>query len=162
MAKISDDRGDQDRERSDFSLIDSIRKIAADNARAPLDSEESILLFLKSWWSRTYNRPLKDPVLLSYTIEELIYEFFDRLERAKAEEERINEEKDKIEEDREKETLDWAEEEEKKELVALNKTKASAHAPSKEDIEWMEAYMEKAKEEHGEDFGEDISIDFEE
>jgi len=36
---------------------------------------------LCSWWSRTYQRPLKDPILATYTFEELAYEFFDHKER---------------------------------------------------------------------------------
>jgi hypothetical protein len=162
MAESYSRDSDEGDERKDLSLVESIKKIAADNARSSLETEESILLFLKSWWSRTYNRPLKDPILLSYTLEELMYEFFDRSERAKAEQERLNNEKDKIEEQREKETMDWAEQEEKKELEALNKTGATASAPSKEDIEWMEKYMQESRQQHGDDFGEDVSINFEE
>ena len=59
----------------ELDVVESIRRLAAHNARAPLDTEEQVLLFLQSWWSRTYNRPLKDPLLHSYTMEELIYEF---------------------------------------------------------------------------------------
>ena len=130
-----------------------------------------MLLFLQSWWSRTYNRPLKDPLLLSYTLEELLYEFYDRIERAKAAEERIDEESDKIEEEKDKAAQDWAEAEELKELEAekmAEAKKASARqseqkpdpAKDPDNIRWMEEQIQKAKAEFGESFGEDIEENF--
>lgn len=119
---------------------------------------------MQSWWSRTYDRPLKDPLLLSYTLEELLYEFYDRIERQKAQEERINSEDDKIEEAKEKEALDWAEQEEKRELEEELRAKGSKQAsdPTKdpENIAWMEEQLNKGKQLFGEDFGEDIVEDF--
>lgn len=150
----------------ELSIIDSIRALAAKNARADLTEDKQLELFLKSWWSRTYNRPLKDPVLLSYSVEELLYEFYDRVERAKAEQERIHSESDKIEEDKEKAVLDWAEAEEKKELEALKSKAAEASTapdPTKdpENVAWMEKQLAKGKEAYGESFGEDIEEGFE-
>lgn len=124
-------------------------------------------MFLQSWWSRTYNRPLKDPLLQSYTLEELLYEFYDKIERRKAEEERINSEADKIEEDKEKNVLDWAEQEEQRELEAL-KANASAEEgkitqdPTKDpsNVAWMEEQLKKAKEVYGDSFGDDIEDEF--
>ena len=154
---------------SQLSVVDSIRALAAKNARADLSDDKQLLLFLQSWWSRIYNRPLKDPVLLSYTLEELIYEFYDKVERNKAELERAHSENDKIEEDKEKAVLDWAEEEEKKELDAL-KSKASTQEkqptldPAKDpkNIAWMEEQIQKSKAIFGESFGEDIDEEFSE
>lgn len=125
-----------------------------------------MLLFLQSWWSRTYNRPLKDPLLLSYTLEELLYEFYDRLERSKAIEEQLEEENDKIEDVKERAALDWAEEEEKRELDAMKAEGSKPTEPSDptkdpENIRWMEEQLQKAKEEFGESFGEDIIENFE-
>lgn len=94
------------------------------------------------WWSRTYNRPLRDPVLLSYTFEELLYEFYDKIERKNYEIETIAAEEDEIEEKEIENSLKWAEEQEKK-----------------DQEEWMQKQLEKGKEEYGEDFGEDIVID---
>lgn len=121
-------------------------------------------LFLKSWWSNTYNRPLKDPLLESYTLEELLYEFYDKIERQKASEERAIKEADKIEEVKEKEVLDWAEEEERKELeemarVAAGKPTNPTQDP--ENVKWMKEQLEKAKQVHGETFGEDVDEKFE-
>ena len=170
--------------RSAESIVDSIRALAAKNARAPLDNEEQILLFLQSWWSRTYNRPLKDPLLQSYSLEELLYEFFDRIEREKAEKERLDQEAVRMEEEKERAVLDWAEQEEKRELEAMRAAEeAEAKAASAQEnsasldsadlsgasnssnvdptkdpknIAWMEEQIRKAKEIYGESFGEDI------
>lgn len=108
-------------------------------------------LFLKSWWSKQYDRPLKDPVLESYTLYELLYEFYDKQERIIAAEEVIELETDRIEEEREQETLDWIEEEERKEREAKAKQEI-------EDEQWM---VEQLKKEYGEDFGKDIDSSFE-
>lgn len=123
-----------------------------------------MVLFLKSWWSNTYNRPLKDPLLENYTLEELLYEFYDKIERQKAAEERVARDTDKIEETKEKEVLDWAEQEEKKELEEMQQEAAKqAIDPTKDpqNIKWMEQQMAQAKQAHGETFGEDIEEDFE-
>jgi hypothetical protein len=152
--------------KSGFDIVESIKTLAARNARAKLDNDETMLLFLQSWWSRTYNRPLKDPLLLSYTLEELLYEFYDRIERAKAAEEQLEEESDKIEEEKEKGALDWAEAEEKRELEAAQKAESQKSEdkpdPTKdpENIRWMEEQIQKAKTEFGESFGEDIDENF--
>lgn len=122
-------------------------------------------LFLKSWWSNIYNRPLKDPILESYTLEELLYEFYDKMERTKAAEERVNDDTDKIEEAKEKEVLDWAEQEEKKELeemrAAADKAKADP-TQNPENVKWMEEQLDKYKQVYGESFGEDIDEEFNE
>jgi len=129
-----------------------------------------MLLFLQSWWSSTYNRPLKDPLLLEYTLEELLYEYYDKSERLIAASERAEQESDKIEEDKEKKTLDWAEQEEKLELeeearIAATKSESESELeidPTKDpsNIAWMEKQMQEAKAIYGDNFGEDISLDF--
>lgn len=149
------------------SVVDTVKAIAARNARADLDTEEQLLLFLQSWWSRTYNRPLKDPVLLSYSLEELLYEFYDRIERTKAEDERLERESDKIEDNKDQANLDWAEQEEKRELDALKAEAAQASEvkdPTKdpENVKWMEEQIKNAKSLLGDDFGEDLTLKFDE
>lgn len=121
-------------------------------------------LFLQSWWSNTYNRPLKDPLLESYTLEELLYEFYDKMERRNAAEERTTKEADKIEDDKEREVLDWAEAEEKKELEEMQKLADQHTDPTKtpENIKWMQEQLARAKEIHGDSFGEDIEDSFDE
>ena len=152
-------------DNSEPTVIDHIKAIAAYNARAPLTSELQLTLFLKSWWSTTYNRPLKDPVLASYSLEELLYEFYDKIERQKAAQERLAQEDVKIEEAKEKEVLDWAEEEEKKELAEMQRlADQGSQDPLKdpENIKWMREQIVKAKEQFGNSFGEDIVENFEE
>lgn len=149
-------------------LIDAIKNLAAHNARAPLESEEQIWLFLTSWWSRTYNRPLKDPLLKEYTLEELLYEFYDRIERDKASEEMAERTDGKIEEAKEKEALDWAELEEKKELEELARKEGKASAeevdPTKDPAnqKWMEEQLAQQKKLLGDDFGENLDFSMDE
>ena len=167
-------RRDLGEQTAPLSLIEAVQTIAAYNARADLGDEYQLLLFLKSWWSKTYNRPLKDPILLSYTLHELLYEFYDRIERKQAEEERSNQVNDKIESEKEKADLDWAEEEERRELererskkkskskkVKDDAAKSSNPADDPENIKWMQEQLEKAKQIHGDTFGEDIEETFE-
>lgn len=110
-------------------------------------------LFLKSWWSRTYNRPLKDPLLESYTLHELLYEFYDKSARKKAVELSFEEEADRIEEKQLDDTMAWVEEEERKEREAAEAKKKI------EDEKWM---LEQMKKELGDDFGEDIDLNLSE
>lgn len=53
-----------------------IRLAKAHRIEEPFSSYSALERFLKFWWCQTYNKPLKDPILLSYTIDELAYEFF--------------------------------------------------------------------------------------
>lgn len=111
-----------------------------------------------------------------YSLEELLYEYYDRAERSKAEAENSGEDTDKMEEARLKENLDWAEQEEKRELEELEKKRKAEEEINKqaedgsmgsvEDLhgDWMKEQVEKeiqqGKELYGEDFGEDISEEF--
>ena len=121
-----------------------------------MSSETSQLRFLHSWWSVTYNRPLKDPLLQQYTLEELYYEFKDRTEREKARLEQAEEQADKIEEAKQEETDAWIAAEEAKE----SNSNTPNWKPTEGDQKWMEEELERAKAEHGESFGEDIDEDF--
>ena len=115
-----------------------------------MDDENGVEMFLRSWWSKTYNRPLKDPLLESYTLHELLYEYHDKAARRSASEEALEEETDKIELEEMDETMAWIEEEERKETESQKRD---------EDEKWM---LAKLKEEHGDDFGSDINSDFSE
>ena len=168
----SDSSTDSGDSSSELTVIEAIHKIARANAFSDLDTEKQLALFLRSWWSRTYNRPLKDPLLESYTIEELLYEFYDRQERELAADSHVDQDADRIETKKIEQNLDWAEEEEKKELEAL-RAKQAAEANAAEPVnpledpsnkEWMQKKIEEdmaiAKEAFGSDFGEDIDEDF--
>jgi len=161
MARETKGNGQED--TGPHSIVDSIKALCAFNARADLDTEKRLLLFLQSWWSRTYNRPLKDPLLKTYTVEELLYEFYDRIERKKAEEEQEEASEFKKEDDKDKAAQDWAEQEEQRELNAM-KSEATAELvdPTKDpqNVAWMEEQIKKAKEIHGDSFGEDIEETF--
>lgn len=111
-------------------------------------------LFLRSWWSKTYNRPLKDPMLDTYTVYELLYEYKDRVERIRAAELIVDQEADKIEDAKVDDTLAWVEEEERKEKEA---EEAAKRAQLEKDEQWM---LEELKKEKGDDFGEDLNLDF--
>lgn len=166
MERGSKEKGSEDF-RSDLSVVDAIKKLAAYNARADLDTDHQLLLFLKSWWSRTYNRPLKDPILMSYSVEELLYEFYDRIERNKAQEEQLEQESVKIEENKDKAAEDWAERMEREEMEAelreqaKQSEEASDPTQNPENVKWMQEQIEKAKEIYGNDFGDDIDDGFE-
>jgi hypothetical protein len=60
-------------------LVEDIKRIALQNIDADVKDEESLIAFLKRWWSRYYNRPRKDPLLLEYSVEELLLEFFENV-----------------------------------------------------------------------------------
>lgn len=55
---------------------EEMRKLAiAHQLEEPSSSADALLRFLRLWWCRTYNRPFKDPLLMSYTADELCYEY---------------------------------------------------------------------------------------
>jgi hypothetical protein len=107
--------------------------------------------------------------LLSYTLEELLYEFYDRIERKTAEEERIKAEEEKQEDTKEKAVQDWAEKMEREEMekaktAQIAKEAAKIQDPTKDpdNIKWMEEQIKLAKKVHGDSFGEDIETNFDE
>lgn len=55
---------------------DAMRKLAiAHQLEEPASSQDALLRFLRFWWCQKYDRPFKDPLLLSYTSDELCYEY---------------------------------------------------------------------------------------
>lgn len=99
---------------------------------------------------------MKDPLLLTYTFEELMYEFHSLNEDTKAIQERVQQESDKIEEAKEKAALSWVDQMEAEEAAE------AATDPTKdpENVKWMEEQLALEKEKFGEDFGEDLNLDF--
>jgi len=95
---------------------------------------------------------MKDPLLLSYTFEELMYEFQSMREHEKAALEKTEQEADKIEEAKVDEAQAWADKMEAEE----------ENDPAKEanNIEWMKKQIALDKAAFGEDFGDDIGVDF--
>ena len=95
-----------------------------------------------SWWSKEYSRPLKDPLLLSYTLEELLYEFYDKIERGRIEIEYMTDDTSDIDAAAVDEDIQWAEKEAEKDRERMK-----------------EEELKRQKAEHGEGFGEDIVAD---
>lgn len=150
-----------------LDLAESIKQICAKNARADLSDDKQLLLFLQSWWSQLYNRPLKDPLLLSYTLADLLYEFYDRSERRVAEEERREATESAKEDAKDKEVNAWADAEEKKDEASQKHAVAPSPTPKPSDptkdpdnVRWMEEQIRLAKAELGDDFGDDLEINF--
>jgi hypothetical protein len=172
MARQGEETGEPSTTTSGLELAEYIRKIAAHNARTSLNDDKQLLLFMQSWWSKLYNRPLKDPLLLTYTLEELLYEFYDKIERSSAEEERSHKDETLTEEAKEKDVMDWIAEEERREAQAntpkVQSEKKSASVaptdPTKDpgNMKWMEEQIRLAKQELGDDFGDDLELNFDE
>jgi len=100
---------------------------------------------------------MKDPLLQTYTLEELLYEYHSIQEQKLAREEATEEEADKIEEEKDKEAQAWADRMEAEEAEAAEVTDPSMHP---DNIRWMEEQLRKEKELYGEDYGEDLNTDF--
>ena len=109
------------------------------------------------WWCNHYKRPLKDPILQEYTLEELIYEFYTVKEKRVYENELADAESDRIEEEKIQAEEDWAdmmeaEDEDEPEYDPLQDPK---------NIEWMEKEIENSKLLFDDEtFGEDVSLNF--
>lgn len=87
-----------------------------------------------------------------------MYEFYDKISRKVAEDERAEQETDKIEDKKTDETLKWIEEEERKEQeLNASKSKDAQEESSAEEDKWM---LEQLKKQHGDDFGEDVDLKF--
>lgn len=124
------------------------------------------------WWCEHYKRPLKDPLLQEYTLEELAYEYYMVNEKDVYREEMAKDEADKIEEAKLQDEEDWADmmEAQFDEQVEEPKKPEKKEEPPKpvdprldpKNIEWMEKHIEENKLFFGEDFGEDVGISFEE
>lgn len=98
---------------------------------------------------------MKDPLLATYTLEELVYEFHSTREHKKALAEQAEEQNDKIEEEKDKEAQEWADMMEAEE-------EGEHEDPSKDpdNVNWMEEQIAKDKELYGEDYGENLDLNF--
>jgi hypothetical protein len=123
---------------------------------------------MSTWWCERYNKPLKDPLLQQYTLEELMYEYHLFNERALYKEESTQAEADRIEEAKIQEDESWADE-----MEAMLNAQAQQKAETKEanaepinpaedpdNVKWMEEKLKESRPFFGEDFGEDLSLDF--
>jgi len=144
------------------SIMDDIKELAARDARN-IASEREYFLFLSNWWCNKWNRPLKDPLLAEYTLEELIYEFHSFREYDKASEERLQQEADRIEDDKYDAQMAVIEAMEAEDRAREEREAAeTASNPVNNPInqKWMEELIRKDKELHGEEYGEDLELNF--
>lgn len=111
-------------------------------------------------------------MLLNYSLEELLYEFYDRIEREKVRVEQLEQEDDRIELEKEQADLDWAEQEELREMAAekvnmkaqpKKDDAVSAQDPTQDpaNVKWMEDQIRLAQE-LDPTFGQDINDSFNE
>ena len=91
-----------------LELLDNIKQLVKIEREKTKLNYDEFFFNLKRWWCRHYNRPYKDPMLESYTLEELYYEYCD----VNYLDEKITEETTETSQ----EEWDWAEEEEAKEI----------------------------------------------
>jgi len=109
------------------------------------------------WWCNYYKRPLKDPLLKEYSIEDLMYEFHMVKEKRLYEKQLADEENDRIEEEKLQADEEWADmmEEEEEESTEVDP------ALDPQNIEWMEQQLEEAKLFFDDEtFGEDLNLRF--
>ena len=62
---------------SDALDVINIQKRVAKSIKQPLKNLEDIRSFLARWWCRYYKKPYKCTEIQEYTVEELLYEYFD-------------------------------------------------------------------------------------
>lgn len=114
---------------------------------------------------------MKDPLLASYTMEELMYEYLDHTSRNEAAEEVQEQKQEEAESSKYDEALRWAEEEEAKDKARIasklpentqekNEPSNPINSLTPEDVKWMEEQLLKEKTVLGDDFGEDFSGEF--
>jgi len=57
--------------------VATIQKKVAEEIKKPINTLEALEKFFASWWCRHYNKPYKCEEIGSYSLEELIYEYYD-------------------------------------------------------------------------------------
>lgn len=65
---------------SEDSLVEKLITQCQNHAnkikKAETKTVEDLIEYLRFWWSQHYNRPMKEPLLYTYTIQELLLEFY--------------------------------------------------------------------------------------
>jgi hypothetical protein len=116
------------------------------------------------WWCKKYNKPLKDPILMQYSVEELLYEMMSHRHYDNDLNRQRQEEADRIEIEKYDEDVEWAEEMERLEAEKLKQDTKPPTSPAEapHNQEWMQQIIEEEKKKFGDDFGEDISFNMDE
>ena len=149
-----------------LAILEDIKKLVdVERAKTKLNYDE-FFISLKRWWCQHYKRPYKDPLLDSYTLEELYYEYCDvnfttqaAIEETKPAE--IPEEE-----------WDWAAEEEAREIAEMEAASKAQQGdagnendtivPALSDDDWASKYETKVNPTAEEsNSGGDISANFE-
>lgn len=98
---------------------DQIQKMArAHHMEEATANIDNFARYLKWWWCRTYNRPMKDPMLEQYTLPELCYEYLRHYYMSPENDPRKDLEAKKIKEDED----EWI----KKQMSAIAQAQATA------------------------------------
>jgi hypothetical protein len=95
---------------SSLDILEHINELVESEREKKYLTYDEFLFFLKRWWCQYYKRPYKDPLLETYTFEELYFEYCDINYVAK-------DDKEKTSDEVAQEEYDWAAEEEAKELA---------------------------------------------
>lgn len=155
-----------------LSLIEHIKRLVESEYLEPKEylTFDELLFKLRRWWCKHYNRPYKDPLLDSYTFEELFYEYWDVTYTPPKPGE------DGAQKEIPQEEFDWAAEEEAKDLLALESKQEEPSKPEDDSIleesefmpddDWADKYLTNDNQLSNPspqevDEGGDISADFE-
>lgn len=152
-----------------LTYLEQIHEIAKHDIRTRHGYRHAKLFYM-TWWSDFYRRPLKDPLLEKYSLEELAYEYYLHSERVLYERDVHEDEADRIEDEKWDAAEAWADEMERLDQETAQPEETPEDAPQPEEynpledpknIEWMEEQIQKNKLMFGDDFGEDLNLDFE-
>ena len=69
-------KNEEDTERVVFS-IETIQNRVIELIRKPITTVSDLERYFASWWCRHYNKPYKCEEVKNYSLEELVYEFYD-------------------------------------------------------------------------------------
>jgi hypothetical protein len=114
-------------DNNSLELLDSLKRIAESFSGKKSLTYDEMFFSLRRWWCQHYKRPYKDPLLDSYTFEELAFEYYDVTQAINVKSEEV-----KVSEKIEDEDRKWAEEEEARELEEMRQLAAELDAKEKD------------------------------
>ena len=141
-----------------LDLFDSIRQLAESRVHNKYVTYDELLSQMRRWWCQYYKRPYKDPLLDTYTFEELAFEYFD-LTYVEPKDAALD--KNKVSAEVEAEDRAWADAEaEAEESLANEKVAAFADESAEEKSDIMEEAVGLSDEQWAAkyDSSEDVKI----
>lgn len=112
--KQSKSYGNFSSDAASLSSFEDVKKLAEAGIDKDYLTYDELLFKMRRWWCQHYKRPYKDPLLDTYTLEELVFEYYDvTIDRSKSTAE-VKAVEEVMDEDR-----TWAEEMEAEELAEL-------------------------------------------